>query len=84
MTRNRIVGTTRPIVPLAAAALLLLSAVGCDRSKLETGYQYRPLGASDAQRKAYYAPEYSREATMAAQEPAAADVTRRRPGTGGY
>jgi hypothetical protein len=63
-----------------------VAALGCDQSKLDTGYHYRPLGASDAQRRAYYAPEYSREAALAGQqrESDVSNMSRRRPGTSQY
>src|SRR5688572_8346468 len=61
--------TRRPTARLAVLAAALAgaaaAAAGCDSSQLETGYRYRSLGASDNERRAYYAPEYSREAAMA-------------------
>jgi hypothetical protein len=41
--------------------LLLLLVAGC-KATLETGYQPRPLSASDDARRAYYAPPFSPEA----------------------
>ncbi|HSU66692.1 MAG TPA: hypothetical protein VLJ39_07460 [Tepidisphaeraceae bacterium] len=49
------------------AGILAASAAGCGM-KLETGYAYRPLNASTAQRRAYYASPYSPEKTAAQQE----------------
>ena len=46
---------------LSAGALMLL--VGCS-SKLETGYQPQLIGASAAQRRAYYATPFTPEATV--------------------
>lgn len=61
---TRSYGTT-----LAAVAIITgLAVVGCGSSELETGYKPRPLSSSDAQRRAFYAPQYSREAAMAAQQ----------------
>ena len=86
MTRNNALG--RPLMSAALAIVTLSMVAGCDSSQLDTGYQYRRLGASDSQRRAYYAPEYSREAAMAAQgqqqsgDPS--NVGRRRPGTSQY
>ena len=60
--------------------LPLLAGMGCGTGKLETGYHYRPLGASDAERKAYYSPRYTRAAAMAEQERQRdADVRSRKP-----
>jgi hypothetical protein len=60
--------------------LPLLAGTGCGTGKLETGYQYRPLGASDAERKAYYSPRYTRAAAVAEQERQRdADVRSRKP-----
>jgi len=60
----------RPVrAALLAAALLLLGGLwGCGSSRLETGYQPRPLGAGDAERKAFYSPKYTRAAVLAEQE----------------
>jgi hypothetical protein len=59
-----------------AAALLL--AAGCT-GKLETGYKPRLLGASDVQRRAYYAGEFTPQA-KAAERADRADPVLRRPG----
>ena len=50
---------------LLPAALWL--AAGCESSRLETGYQPRPLNSSDTERRAYYSSRYSREAILAEQ-----------------
>ena len=69
----------RSIIPACLLAPLVL-CLGCGTGKLETGYQYRPLGASDAERKAYYSPRYSRAAAQAEQERQRdADYKARRP-----
>lgn len=84
-TRLPTVGAARPAALALLAVLFAAAAGGCGGGKLATGYQYRPLGASDTQRRAYYAPEYSREAAMAQQErPAATDPRPRRPNPGSY
>jgi hypothetical protein len=49
-----------------AVIALALYAVGCGM-QLETGYQYRPLNASTADRRAYYAPAFSPEKSAAEQ-----------------
>jgi hypothetical protein len=61
---------------LAAGLLLCLSVAGCGM-KLETGYDYRPLTASSAERRAYYASPFSPEKAAAEHEkktPAAAGL----------
>ena len=50
-----------------AAGLVALAAAGCGM-KLETGYAYRPLNSTEAQRRAYYASPYSPEKSAAGQE----------------
>jgi hypothetical protein len=40
--------------------LLLLVTAACD-NHLETGYKFRPLSASDDERRAWYAPAFSKE-----------------------
>lgn len=61
----------------------LLIAVGCSKSnKLETGYTYRPLGASQAEIRGFYAERFSPEARAAALE-RDEERERRRP-TPGY
>jgi hypothetical protein len=44
-------------------ALLLLATAACD-NHLETGYKFRPLSASDDEKRAYYAPAFSRESRV--------------------
>ena len=46
----------------ALLALSLLLLPGCGSRRLETGYQYTPLGATPVQRRAYYAGPFSPEA----------------------
>lgn len=57
--------TTRGTRGTLLFALGLLA--GCSM-KLETGYTYRPLNATSAQRRAYYAPAFSPEKTAADQD----------------
>jgi hypothetical protein len=40
--------------------LALIGVAGCDQA-LETGYEPKRLNASDAERRAFYAPQYSAE-----------------------
>ena len=49
-----------------AIAAGMLSA-GCGM-QLETGYQYRPLTATTAERRGYYAPDFSPEKAAAQRE----------------
>jgi hypothetical protein len=58
---------------------LALSGLGCGSERLETGYQYRPLGASDAERRAFYSPRYTRAAAQAEQERGERETDSRRP-----
>ena len=76
--------STRMTGAILVATLACLTGAGCDHSQLDTGYRYRPLGASDAQRRGYYAPEYSREAAVAKEADPTADMRRRRPGATSY
>ena len=72
---------------MRGGAGMAAATAGCDSSQLETGYRYRRLGASDNERRAYYAPEYSREAAMAGAQRESSDVSnmaRRRPGASQY
>ena len=48
-----------------AAGGVFLASCG---NELETGYKYRPLGATAVQRRAYYASPYSPEKSAAEQE----------------
>jgi hypothetical protein len=65
-------------------AVAMFVGAGCGSSELETGYKPRTLSSSDAQRRAFYAPQYSREAAMAAQQQQqsgdASSLSRHRPG----
>jgi hypothetical protein len=59
----------------------ILALVGCNANKLETGYEYRPLGvASKSQEKAFFANPFSPEARAAQFERAAGEGDR--PGRG--
>ncbi|MGF1632695.1 MAG: hypothetical protein ACFCVE_02495 [Phycisphaerae bacterium] len=53
------------VVGVASSAGLVLLG-GCGSSRLETGYQYVPLGTSSSQRQAFYADPFSPEARAAA------------------
>jgi hypothetical protein len=53
----------RGLLTIAAGMLL----AGCGM-QLETGYQYRPLTASTAVRRGYYAPDFSPEKAAAQRE----------------
>jgi hypothetical protein len=64
---------------LLGSVLAAVIAAGCGSSKLETGYQPRPLNASDTERRAYYSGKYTKEAVRADQE-READFRARRPG----
>ena len=56
-------------IPLSGLALAALAALaGCGESQLEDGYKYRPLNASSAERRAYYASPFSPEKAAAEQE----------------
>jgi hypothetical protein len=58
----------RRVRGLFAPGLMLLSmSSGCGMD-LETGYKFRPLDASTAQRKAYYASAFSPEKSAAESE----------------
>jgi hypothetical protein len=65
---------------LIGGLLPLWVALGCESSRLETGYQPRPLNAGDAERKAFYSAKYTRAAALAEQERGReADFRARRP-----
>ena len=68
-----------PLVLLAASFWV----TGCESSRLETGYQPRPLNSSDTERRAYYSSRYSREAIMADQT-RESDYRDRRPTRPGF
>jgi hypothetical protein len=63
---------------LCASAVVLL--VGCS-SKLETGYQPQLIGASAAQRRAYYATPFSPE-SQAPKTDKETELNNRRPRPG--
>ena len=71
-------GTSKAWLLLLSPAVIA-AAAGCGSSKLETGYQPRPLNASDTERRAYYSGKYTKEAVRADQE-READFRARRPG----
>jgi hypothetical protein len=52
---------------IVLAGLGALATAGCGMD-LETGYKYRPLGASAVERRGYYASPYSAEKNAAEQE----------------
>lgn len=65
---------------LLIVAVLLLASAGCG-NKLATGYEPRPLGASAAQRRGFYALPFSTEARAAeADRDSELDARRPRPG----
>ena len=53
------------IAQLVLLGTFVLSGCG---PELETGYKYRPLGATVAQRRGYYASPYSAEKAAAQQD----------------
>jgi hypothetical protein len=64
----------------AASVLALVIFSGCS-STLETGYEPRRLGASDAVRRGYYATPFTPEARAASQDREQEyDARRPRPG----
>ncbi len=54
--------------------LLALATAGACDDTLETGYKPRLLNATDADRRAYYAPEYSPEAHPPKDKGTAPDI----------
>ena len=58
--RGRIIATT-------LGALMLVGVAGCGM-QLETGYAYRPLNSTEAQRRAYYASPFSPEKSAAEKD----------------
>jgi hypothetical protein len=65
------------------STLIATCTAGCRGGRLETGYEYTPLGQSNTQRRAYYAGPFSPEAREAQAEirTGGDDVDRRpRPG----
>ena len=72
-------GHARRLAAVVLLGLLAGGAAGCDSGNLETGYKYRPLNATDAERRAYYSGKYTKEAVKADQE-REAEFRARRPG----
>ena len=54
---------------LRFSIIAVVCLAGCQNT-LETGYKPTALDASEAQRKAFYAPPFSPEARAAAEDPA--------------
>lgn len=52
---------------VGAIAVAAACLGGCGM-QLETGYQYRPLNATDTQRRAYYASPFTEQKSAAEQE----------------
>lgn len=52
---------------IPAGTLLMLGITGCGM-QLETGYAYRPLNSTEAQRRAYYASPFSPEKSAAEKD----------------
>ena len=67
---------------VTVVALAVAGVTAACSSKLETGYQPRRLGASAAERRAFYARPFTPEARAAEQE-RMEDMRQRRPGMGG-
>lgn len=67
----------RALLPTLALAMIL---PGCGPTKLETGYQPRPIKATAVDRRGYYAGPFSAEARAAQQADNAATFGDRRPG----
>ncbi|MEM6315105.1 MAG: hypothetical protein AAF743_13515 [Planctomycetota bacterium] len=69
---------------LTIAALVVTTGIavpGCGSNELETGYRIRPLKASRAEQRAFYAGPFSPEARAAQVESFQSDeARRRRPG----
>ncbi len=65
---------------MLTVVMLLALAAGCSE-KLETGYAPRKLGATEAQRRGYYAQPYTPEA-RAAETDKQTDLKDRRPAPG--
>jgi hypothetical protein len=67
-------------MPKARISLLLLAlaiAGGCDET-LETGYKPRRLDSTDADRRAYYAPEFSPESHPPKEKDSTPDIGQQR------
>jgi hypothetical protein len=72
--------TARRTLIGALPLLLVFTGLGCGSNELETGYRPKPLGASDAERRAFYSPRYTRAAALAGQaRDRDADFRSRRP-----
>jgi len=57
--------------------MLFVTAIGCGKGQLETGYKYTPLGSTSVQRRAYYSGPFSPEARQAQMEQVQQAGTRR-------
>ena len=60
-------------VKISLLLLVIMLAGGCDQP-LETGYKPRRLNDSDADRRAYYAPEFTPESHPPKDKDAAPDL----------
>jgi hypothetical protein len=49
---------------LMAIVAGLVGVAGCGTAKLDTGYEPRKLGTSDAMRRSYYAPAFTPESQV--------------------
>jgi hypothetical protein len=59
----------------------LIGLVGCTKTTLETGYEPRKLGSTQAERRGFYAPAFSPEAAEARMDrEAELEMRRPRPG----
>ena len=56
------------LLRFAVMSLVFVGFAGGCGMDLETGYKYRPLGASAVERRGYYASPYSAEKNAAEQE----------------
>ncbi len=63
---------------MSCGGLILLAVLSGCQPTLETGYRPRPLNASEAQMRGYYAPAFSRD-SRAAEEERAQQLQSRRP-----
>jgi hypothetical protein len=66
---------------MGLASLLAVAALAGCGTELETGYKPRVLGASDAERRAYYASPFTPEA-QAAEKDRQEEMKSRRPDMG--
>jgi hypothetical protein len=60
-------GGWRGRIAVMIAGAMLLGIAGCGM-QLETGYAYRPLNSTEAQRRAYYASPFSPEKSAAEKD----------------